>query len=105
MNHQELITELAAMASQGDAQALALIVALATESLERRADPSLGIHRTEQEWNDRLKFRIKRVDTLRGWCNLLHKWQDFRGSYSTAKSKKRYNDLIRMITSRLFDQL
>jgi hypothetical protein len=47
---------------QGNKQALALVMALATETLERRFDNVFGITRTEQERDDRLTDRIQRLE-------------------------------------------
>jgi hypothetical protein len=48
---------------QGNKQALALVIALATESLERRFDTAFGVTRTEQERNERLLERIRQIET------------------------------------------
>lgn len=47
---------------QGNRQALALVMALATETLERRFDAAFGVTRTEQEYNERLSQRILRLE-------------------------------------------
>jgi AraC-like DNA-binding protein len=48
---------------QGNKQALALVMALATETLERRFDAAFGATRTEQERNERLQERIQQLET------------------------------------------
>jgi hypothetical protein len=48
---------------QGNKQALALVMALATETLERRFDTAFGVTRTEQERNDRLQERIRQIES------------------------------------------
>jgi hypothetical protein len=48
---------------QGNKQALALVMALATETLERRFDTAFGVTRTEQERNERLQERIQQLET------------------------------------------
>jgi hypothetical protein len=45
-------------ATQGNKQALSLIWALLTESLERRFDEAFGVTRTEEERNQRLSERL-----------------------------------------------
>jgi len=47
---------------QGNKQALALVMALATETLERRFDTAFGVAHTEQERNDRLSQRIQQLE-------------------------------------------
>lgn len=51
---------------QGNKQALALVIALATESLERRFDNAFGVTRTEQERNQRLEQRIQQLEQTLG---------------------------------------
>lgn len=48
---------------QGNKQALALVMALATETLERRFDTAFGVTRSEQERNERLQERIQQLET------------------------------------------
>lgn len=50
-------------ANQGNQQALTLVWALLTESLERRFDTAFGATRTEQERNERLQEQILRLET------------------------------------------
>jgi AraC-like DNA-binding protein len=47
---------------QGNKQALALVMALTTETLERRFDNAFGVTRTEQERNERLEQRIQQLE-------------------------------------------
>jgi len=49
--------------SQGNKQALALVWALLSESLERRFDDAFGMVRTEQERNDTTTARIKALES------------------------------------------
>lgn len=46
-------------AAQNNNQALSLVWALLTESLERRFDDAFGVIRSEQERNDRLSQQIQ----------------------------------------------
>ena len=48
---------------QGNKQALALVIALTTESLERRFDTAFGVTRTEPDRNERLLERIRQLET------------------------------------------
>ena len=48
---------------RGNKQAFNLLVALATETLERRFDTAFGVTRTEQERNERLQERIRQLET------------------------------------------
>jgi hypothetical protein len=48
---------------QGNKQALALVIALTTESLERRFDTAFSVTRTEQDRNERLLERIRQLET------------------------------------------
>lgn len=50
-------------ANQGNQQALTLVWALLTETLERRFDTAFGATRTEQERNERLQERIQQLET------------------------------------------
>ena len=47
--------------SQGNKRAVALVMALATETLERRFDAAFGITRSEQERDDRLSQHIQQL--------------------------------------------
>ncbi|NET61500.1 MAG: hypothetical protein F6K47_36885, partial [Symploca sp. SIO2E6] len=47
---------------QGNKQALALVMALATETLERRFDNAFGVSRTETERNERLSQRNQQFE-------------------------------------------
>ncbi|NEP14438.1 MAG: hypothetical protein F6J86_16885 [Symploca sp. SIO1B1] len=49
-------------ASQGNKQALSLVWALLTESLERRFDSAFGITRTETERQERLTSRVQQLE-------------------------------------------
>lgn len=101
---EDAVAYWAIVASKGNPKALALVVALATESLERRADRAFGIQRTEQERDERLKLRIKRIETFRGWTDCIKEWQESRGIYGTVQGKKQYADLVRLVNLRLFGQ-
>ena len=48
---------------RGNKKALALCIALMTETLERRFDTAFGVTRTEQERNERLQERIRQLET------------------------------------------
>lgn len=48
---------------RGNKQAFSLLIALATESLERRFDNAFGVVRTEQERNDITTTRIKALES------------------------------------------
>jgi hypothetical protein len=48
---------------RGNKQAFSLLIALATESLERRFDDAFGVIRTEQERNDATTARIKALES------------------------------------------
>ena len=47
---------------RGNKQAFSLLIALATESLERRFDNAFGVFRTEQERNDTTTTKIKALE-------------------------------------------
>lgn len=47
---------------RGNKQAFSLLIALATESLERRFDSAFSVTRTEQERDDRLTDRISQLE-------------------------------------------
>ncbi len=48
---------------RGNKQAFSLLIALATESLERRFDDAFGVVRTEQERNDATTAKIKALES------------------------------------------
>ena len=48
---------------RGNKQAFSLLIALATESLERRFDNAFGVVRTEQDRNDATTARIKALES------------------------------------------
>ncbi|MEM6434513.1 MAG: hypothetical protein AAF773_11770, partial [Cyanobacteria bacterium P01_D01_bin.115] len=47
--------------SQGNKQAISLVMALATETLDRRFDTAFGVSRTEGEYNQRLSDRAEQL--------------------------------------------
>ncbi len=47
---------------RGNKAALALVVALVSESLERRFDTAFGVNRTEQDWNARLAQEVQQLE-------------------------------------------
>lgn len=47
---------------KGNKSAFSLVMALGTESLERRFDSAFGVQRTEQEWNDRLAEQVRQLE-------------------------------------------
>ena len=47
--------------SQGNKSAIALVMALATETLERRFDAAFGVTRTEQERDERLAQQVQQL--------------------------------------------
>ncbi len=47
---------------KGNKKALGLVIAMVTETLERRFDRAFGVTRTEREWNDRLSDRIQQLE-------------------------------------------
>ncbi|MGG6298124.1 hypothetical protein ACQ4M4_27335 [Leptolyngbya sp. AN02str] len=49
---------------EGNRQALALVMALATETLERRFDAAFDVERTERDRNQRLNKRIQDLEKL-----------------------------------------
>lgn len=50
-------------AYRGNKQALALCMALMTETLERRFDSAFSVQRSEEEYNNRLSERIQQLET------------------------------------------
>ncbi len=48
--------------SRGNKQALSLLAALGTESIERRFDVAFGVNRSEDEYNQRLADRLQRTE-------------------------------------------
>lgn len=94
----------AIMAGKGNAQAMAIITALAVESIERRVDRALGIQRSEEERDARLALRVKRVDAFQGWTECLKDYQVRTGIYGTPKGKQMFADTIRLVNMRLFGQ-
>jgi len=47
---------------RGNKKAIALVMALATETLERRFDQAFGVTRTDDEYNQRLAERLQRTE-------------------------------------------
>lgn len=90
------------MGAKGNAKAMALVVALATESLERRADRVFGVKRTEEERDARLALRVKRVDTFRGWTDCIKQWQQSHGIYGTEQGDAMFRELVVKVNLTLF---
>jgi hypothetical protein len=51
-------------ASQGNQQALSLVWALLTETLERRFDTAFGVTRSEADWDERLTQRVQQLEKV-----------------------------------------
>jgi hypothetical protein len=60
-----------ALAAKGNLKAIALLVASATEAIERRADIVFGKVRTEAERNERFKSRIAGKVSRRTWTQAI----------------------------------
>ena len=85
-------------------KAMALVVALGSETLERRFDRVFGVERTEEERDERLNLRYKRVSAFFKWTDCIKVSQEERGIYRTDLGNREFGDLIRMVNRRLFGQ-
>lgn len=98
------------MATKGNQNAFALIVALATESLERRADSIFNLKRTEEEYEARTKLRRERVLARRSWTDEIKARQEQQGYYRGEDSKitpqatEEYRALTVQVNLALFGQ-
>lgn len=91
-----------AMAVKGNVKAQALLEACLAESIERRADHALGIQVSEQERNERMELRMKRVKTRYNWTDSLKaRYEALNG---VAPSKKHYQDWTVKANLALFKQ-
>jgi hypothetical protein len=80
-------------------EALGLAEALLMESLERRADAAFGVKRTEEERNQRLALRIKRVETRRNWTDVI---KDHLEKQGLTGDKWMYINLTVKVNRKLF---
>jgi hypothetical protein len=98
------------MATKGNQNAFALIVALATESLERRADSVFKIKRSEEEYEARTKLRRERVLARQSWTDQIKLRQEHHGYYRdengkvSAKASEEYKRLTIKVNLVLFGQ-
>jgi hypothetical protein len=87
-------------AVKGNKLAKGLIIASATESLERRADRAFGVTRTEDERNKRLAQRTMNVARVRTLEDAISDYAIKQG-FSEAYIKATYSDCINYITNML----
>lgn len=92
------------MASKGNQKAIALIGALAIESLERRVDRAFGIKRSEEERDERLKLRMKRVANFFQWTDCIKTNQELQGIYRTDRGRDQFAKLVTKVNLALFNQ-
>jgi hypothetical protein len=64
--------------SQGNRQAVALVMAIATETLERRFDAAFQVDRTETERNDRLTQRLQTLERDLAALGDVYAWSDVK---------------------------
>ena len=78
-------------ASQGNQEAVALIVACAIEAIERRADAVFGVQRDENERNARLEARRKGIATRRELTDAIQDYLE-RSESSENAAKWAYSN-------------
>jgi hypothetical protein len=71
-------------AAQGNKQALALVWALLTETLERRFDAAFQVDRTETERNDRLTQRLQTLERDLAALGDAYAWPDVQRDHIAA---------------------
>jgi hypothetical protein len=105
---EDAITYWGIMATKGNKEALALISALAIESLERRADTAFNRQRTEEEYEFRTELRRKRIVTRYLWTDQIKMRQEEQGYYRdedgkiTQQATDEYRELTRQVNQALF---
>lgn len=75
---------------QGNKQALVLVIALTTETLERRFDTAFGVSRTEEERNARLTQRIQQLE-----CDLASLGEGFSIDEDIRRERDYFERLLR----------
>jgi hypothetical protein len=92
-----LLTELV---SVGNIPAKALLLALAEESIERRFNHAFDVKCTEEEYNEKLKLRIKRLMARHDYTDvLMNRHVDLFG---TKPEPCHYRDWTVMVNQHLF---
>lgn len=85
------------MAFKGNVKAKAIAQACMVESIERRADHALGIMRSEQERNERLKLRMSRLLARSSWTDTLkQRHQDLFGSAPSSEQYKQWTGNVNL---------
>jgi hypothetical protein len=64
--------------ARGNKAALPLVIALMSESLERRFDVAFNVQRSESEWNDRLNDRIQTLERDLAQLGEAFAWDDVK---------------------------
>jgi hypothetical protein len=95
---EEAVVYWAAVAGKGNKSALALIAALAIETVERRADRVFGVQVEEQERDDRLKVRIKTIKVRLDFTQEVKEYVETHSELSEGKRRWMY----RNATDRLY---
>lgn len=90
------------MVAKGNSKARALVVALAAETLERRADRALGIQRKEEEYDASLLLRLKRLEARFRWTEVIKEYQQAQGIYLTPQGERQFRGLTVQVNQRLF---
>ena len=94
-----------AMSKRGNTKADALMIALATESVERRIDRALGIHVEESERDKQLLDRLNRLQARRDWTDCIKEYQERQGYYMTPKGKSEFKTLTERVNKQLFGRI
>ena len=89
-------------ASQGNQEAVALIVACAIEAIERRADAVFGVQRDEDARNARLEARRKGIATRREVTDSVQDYLERSGSSEIA-AKWAYSNVTNAMYRAVFD--
>jgi hypothetical protein len=77
------------LANKGNPKAIAVLIACAIESMERRADAAFGVKRSEEERNARFELRQKSLQTRRAYTDVL------RERLISAHGEDRYKQMAR----------
>lgn len=86
----------------GNPYAVGILSACTKESLERRADNAFKVKRSEEERDQRLALRMKRIAARLAWTDIIKEDQQARGVYLTEQGRKEFALLTYKVNMALF---
>lgn len=93
------------VAKKGNHLAIAILVASATEAIERRADAAFNVKRTEEERNERFKARVEGKIARRTFTDAIQAYIDRHPELSGSRINFMYNNASDRVNKAVFGRV